>query len=170
MSFGIKLIMGLLVLGMAGLFVIKKPDGSPWLNINDFLPDQSNIAEISQTANKALKSAESSISRSESNTSSNAGKIYRWKDQQGNWQFSDTPPENLAAETIQVSGHLNRDLAEPAPVEVQPEAASQSDTATPVASPLTAFSPEKVQKLMEDTQKVKELMENRDKYLNQQTP
>ena len=171
MSFGIKVMMGLLALGMAGLFVVKKPDGTPWLNIKDFLPDQSSITEISQTANKALKNAESSIGHPDSNKISTAGKIYRWKDQQGNWQFSDTPPENLPAETMQVSGNLNRDLAEPATVNKEkPEATSPSSTAVPSTSPLSAFSPEKVQKLMEDTEKVKSLMENREKHLNQQTP
>lgn len=159
MSFGIKLMMVSLVLGMAGLFVIKKPDGTPWLTINEFLPNSQSISVITENMSQTLEK----VSPPNNDSKENQHSIYRWRDNNGNWQFSDKPPEGVNAQALQVSGNLNRDLAEDS------QSASATDTGekpTP-STPITAFSNSKIQQLIEDTHKAKQLMENRESQLEQ---
>ena len=69
-----KLMLLLLVVGIAGLFFLKKPNGSPWLDWRDFIPNQ---------VTQALKKP--------------APTLYRWQDEKGQWQYGDTPPEDQQA-------------------------------------------------------------------------
>ena len=78
-----------LLLGVAGLFFIKKPDGKTWLNAVDFMP---NTAVLMARLNGWLHSAEREVARGISGASS-AGKtkVYKWRDNAGNWHVSNRP-------------------------------------------------------------------------------
>jgi hypothetical protein len=175
MSLPIKVFSAVLILGCAGLFVLKKPDGSPILSMQDFLP---NISSLALDAKKLIRNAKNitasigndSEKNSEDNTEQTAhaeSGIYRWKDSNGQWQFSDTPPINQAAEAMNVSGNLNKDLV--ATYEPPEEPTVENDTATtPTASlvPMT-ISPDEVSKLMEDVNNMQQLMDDRAEQLKQ---
>ena len=175
MSLPIKAFSAVLILGCAGLFVLKKPDGSPILSMQDFLPD---ISSISQDAKKLIRDAKNLTSsignnledNSEDDAEQNAqteSKVYRWKDSNGQWQFADTPPVNQAAEAMSVSGNLNKDLV--ATYEPPEEPTVENDTATtPTASlvPMTV-SPDEVSKLMKDVNNMQQLMDDRGEQLKQ---
>lgn len=102
MSLMIKFFCCLIVLGLGGLFILKKPDGSPWLSAKDFIPDTSSLKEAIP---------DQIIGGNDGNVA-----VYKWKDSEGNWQFSDKPPTNTNAQQVLVDTNLNRDLAPTAPV------------------------------------------------------
>lgn len=110
MSLIIKFFCFLLALGLAGLFVLKEPDGSPWLSIDEFIPNtQALIANTLSLANKTKQMVEK---KAVNDTNNNNDNIYRWEDDSGQWQYSDTPPTNHTVESIHVSGNLNSDIVE----------------------------------------------------------
>mgnify|MGYP006129426315 CR=1 FL=1 len=79
----------ILLLGVAGLFFIKKPDGQTWLSAAAFM---SNTAVWTARFNGWLHSAGREVARGIGGTS-NAGKtkVYQWRDNAGNWHVSNQP-------------------------------------------------------------------------------
>ncbi len=160
MGLMIKLFCAILVIGLAGLFVLKKPDGTPWLSASDFIPNTDGISADA----KALLNKVSS-----ENTSTNkSGDVYRWKDKNGQWRYSDTPPDNQTAENISVSGNLNSDLAEKAPKPTVSTQTEETETSKKATSILPAtLSQDQVSKLIEDTNNVQQLIDDRQSQLEQ---
>lgn len=164
MKLYVKFLMFILVLGVAGLFVLKRPDGNPWLDYRAMMPDwqsmkykvENSVTEMTQEAAK--------ISGSD-----NAGevKVYRWKGPDGAWKFSDSPPPQGGADEVWVDPNQNLiqgiDLSKPA----VPEAENQQPGGPAIPMPMTV-SPGQVQKLMEDARGVQDLMDQRQKALEQQ--
>ncbi len=171
MGLMIKLCCTLLVIGFAGLFVLKKPDGTPWLSLDDFIPNSTEIISDTTTLlNNAKNLSGMADSATEnSDTPKNSSGIYRWKDKNGQWQFSDTPPENQEAESITVTGHLNSDLAEKVvpTTSVSTETSATSDSGKTLLP--TTISPDKVKKLIEDANNVQQLMDDRQSQIDQYT-
>ncbi len=168
MNLAIKFFCCLLVLGLAGLFVLKQPDGTPWLSLNDFAPDLSKVATSVEGLINTL-TPDTSSTNSDADTQNG---IYRWKDANGQWQFSDTAPSGLQAETVELSGELNRDLVEQY---TPPEPITRTNTAEPNPSntnnsviPAT-LSPEKISELIKDANNVQQLMDDRATKIDQYT-
>ncbi len=162
MSLAIKFFCFLLVLGFAGLFVLKKPDGTPWLSLDGLIPDLS-IGSIKDTIDDAMP--EQVLGGNDSVP------VYRWKDAEGNWQFSDAPPANTttAAEQVMVSTDVNRDLAPvftPSPVEVAtPKKSGKAILIKDRSLSPTTISPDKISTLVDDAKNVQNLVDDRQKQL-----
>jgi hypothetical protein len=167
MSLSIKVLFAILILGFAGLFVLKKPDGTPIISMNKWIPDISTLTSNAQGFMGKIKNFKvSGTQTSETNEAINPEentdpKIYRWKDSNGQWQFSDTSPTHKTAEAINVSGNLNKDLVATyvAPEESK-EIPNTTDEASSTISPMT-ISPKEISKLMDDTNNIQQLMDDR---------
>jgi hypothetical protein len=176
MSLAIKTFCVILILGCAGLFIIKKPDGTPILSTEELLPDIASImSDVKKFISHAKDTTASIGSSTERDIKENEGKqpqsnVYRWKDTNGQWQFSDIPPTNQAAEAISVSGNLNKDLAASNEPPEKPTTANNTtgDDATTTESviPMTV-SPDKVSKLMKDVNNIQKLMDDHGDKLKQ---
>lgn len=106
MKLFIKLLSLILILGLSGPFFLHRPDGRPWLNYRDFLPDLSAMGRKTRNLAKDLKDLggsdfdqEPSIRTSDKLTAPlpdthepNGEGLYRWQDADGRWRFSDHPP------------------------------------------------------------------------------
>lgn len=173
MSLRIKTMCVLLILGCAGLFILKKTDGRPILSIDEFLPDTSEINTLVQTLLDEFDSlrhsasttlgAQGSTDIQDTAVPVNEPKIYRWKDNNGNWQFSDTPPPNQVAEAIKVSGDLNKDLSVTYSAPEEKEIINDDIPANTQPSsilPMTV-SPDEVSKLIDDANNIQKLMDER---------
>ncbi|MGH1441543.1 MAG: DUF4124 domain-containing protein [Cellvibrionaceae bacterium] len=156
----IKFFSFLLVLGVAGLFFIKKPDGSAWLSLDDFTPDTS---AIKRSISDAMP--DQVVGGSDGDKVS----VYKWKDAEGNWQFSDKPPTGIEAKQVLVGTDVNRDLAPLPPPTRTPSSDSSGGKALLIKdsgfSP-TTISPDKISTLVDDANGVQELMDNRQKQLD----
>jgi hypothetical protein len=149
----------LLVMGMAGLFVLKKPDGSPWFSLQDFVPSLS-VDSIKSSVSEVLPK------QTLGGGDSDAVTVYRWQDAEGAWQYSDKPPENLSAEMVIVETDLNRDLVP----ELKPSEKKLKQSSGPNVRVIkdsrsandgvpTLLSPDKVQSLIGDAKNVQKLVD-----------
>jgi len=164
MRLAIKFFIFVLVLGLAGPFILKKPDGTPWMDARMLLPDvQSWGRELTAWWEKTKHKAPESVG-------GGGGKpteVYRWRAEDGSWQFSDKPPVQGSAETIAVDPNANliQGLPEPEP-EIEPEKAEAKDSGINLPMPMT-ISPDKVQKLKQDAEAVQQLMDDRARQLDE---
>ena len=152
-----KLMLLILVAGIAGLFFIKKPNGSPWLDWRDFIPSQ---------VTQALKKPDPTL--------------YRWQDEKGNWQYGDTPPEDQAAQTVKNTTPVNTMKTIDLPEGYQDEGRRQgvivgdsgSDMRTSKFDPTSDSSPlstaplEQVPNMMNEIDKIKESQTNKQQILD----
>ena len=84
-----NILLFVLLLGVAGLFVIKKPNGQTWLSMADFVP---NTAVLTAQINSWLGRAERKVARGiNNNTHTGKTKVYKWRDSAGYWHVSDQP-------------------------------------------------------------------------------
>lgn len=166
MSLTIKFFCFLLVLGFAGLFFIKKPDGTPWLSLNDLKPDVS-LTSVTETIEDMVP---------QQSVGGEKGKVpvYRWKNEAGAWQFSDTPPNHALAEQILVDTDLNRDLAEKIKIQTAKKNTEQESKTTFIKDSgandssipsVTTISPSKIGQLVNDAKNVQKMMDDRTKQL-----
>jgi len=155
MGLMLKFFSFLLVLGFAGLFVMKNPDGQPWLSAEDVVPEIS----FSNIFPK-------NIFASGADAGDSAVAVYRWRNAQGQWEFSDIPPEDLDAEKMTLSTNANRDLytsAKQKPAEAKSqEGPSVADRLSP-----TTVSPAKIATLVSDAEGVQKLLEDRKQAMDE---
>ena len=161
MRLAIKFFTFVLVLGLAGPFLLKKPDGTPWMDARELIPDvQSWGRELTAWWEKTKHKAPESVG-------GGGGKpteVYRWRAEDGSWQFSDKPPVQGTAETITVDPNANliEGLPEPEP---EPEKEAK-EPGINMPMPMT-ISPDKVKKLKEDAESIQQLMDERARKLDE---
>lgn len=153
----------LLVLGIAlmGLFVLKQPNGSTWISLDNLLPSTLGIEQKVKVTTSQLKIFYDSITSEESENV----KVYRWKDANGNWSYSDKPSTTIDNEELSLN---------PDDVLVFPVLDSSNNNSEPWSdekntdifpSP-TFISPSKVLELYKDANNVQKLMDDRQQKLS----
>ncbi len=163
MKFFVYLISFILILALMGLFVLKKPTGQAWLTIDDVLPKTLMIdKEIKSITDKLSIAYENITTNKDSLTEqSNEVKIYRWKDSNGNWVYSDKLKNSVESEEVLLDP--NDVIVLPAfEVSTNNSPNSYSPQKGNKASPssLTA-PPSKVLNLYKDANNVQKLMDER---------
>lgn len=95
-----------LVLSYASLFVIKKPDGTPIRTLDSLKPDL-NFSGLSEGLSESVDSVRNIISTETQDTTGNTMQVevqqkqlYRWQDENGVWNYSDSPPPDVNAEAM----------------------------------------------------------------------
>ncbi|GAA5315915.1 MAG: hypothetical protein AseanaTS_11200 [Candidatus Pelagadaptatus aseana] len=157
MKLFIKLLLLMVVLAVSGLFVMKRPDGQPWLDPEHFVPDTTAVERFVGHVKNWFAGF---LQEDAGPEPFGQTKVYRWQDKEGYWQLSDTPPADLEAEITYIDPDRNMIQglrSQPAP---QPEAQDVSEQSSGVPLPLT-ISPSKVQKLMDDAKQVQETLNQR---------
>ena len=143
----LKTLVLMIIIACVAPFFLKGPDDSPLLEPKDLkLPD--------------IKKPRTSIIKPQEPV-----KIYKWKDKNGVWHFSNKEKPSPDAEVILVEPDRHP------PPETEPEPArdenTPSDDPPSMTFPLT-ISPAKVKKLKQDAEKVKVELEKRYEELGRQ--
>lgn len=146
-----KLLLLALVFGLASPFFIKKPDGTPYMNINDFL--------------KPVQTAKESILPTESK------QLYRWQDDKGNWQYSDTRPEQNQAEAVRIKHNINAMKTIELPEAYQDKKPDSDPRFDPTdgsgtSTPLSTAPIDKVPEMLDQIDNFQENLNNRQKQLD----
>lgn len=176
MKIFIKFIIFVLVLGLAGPFIMRGPDGKPLMDYRKFVPNLSSVktsigrlwSDIGAKVSSDHNSFDSGSDSESANGVETWGKtrVFQWQDDDGVWQYTDKPPVGISSETIWLNPNENIVLSMGDPVsEIADE--EDSDAQAPgfeLPLPLTV-SPAEVPKLIEDAKNVKELMEARNEML-----
>lgn len=155
MSLMVKFFCLLGVLGFAGLFVMKNPDGQAWLSPEDFLPDISLNNILSKNPFATV-----------SNSTDSAVAVYRWRNAEGQWEFSDVPPEDQEAEEITLNSNANRDLYTTPEKAFEPEKMVEGSSIADHLSP-TTVSPVKIATLVSDAEGVQKLLDDRKQNMDE---
>lgn len=168
MKFFVYLISFILILALMGLFVIKRPGGQAWLTFDDVIPKKLMIdKEIEFIADKFLASFENFTTKEDSQVEQGSEvKIYRWKDTNGNWSYSDKPRSSADSEEV---------FLDPNDVVVLPAfKASSSDLSTSKSSiqdnklppSHSNTTPSKILDLYKDANNVQKLMDERQQNIS----
>ena len=143
------------VIAFAGPMLMKKPDGTPFIN---------SPLDWFSTSSTGSQNNESSISTSQS--------FYKWQDDDGTWHYSDQPQVGKNIETVTVNTNTNliqglrvEKKKEQAVLEKNPEPKVESSSIPlPMTVPL-----EKVTKMLEDASNIQQLMDSRNQKIEQAT-
>jgi hypothetical protein len=167
MKLFVYLLSVVVIIALAGLFVIKQPNGQPWLSANEFKPNTQAITEKINTITSKLKKVfESDIAKKDG-----AVKVYRWKDSKGNWNYSDTDNATNSEEVLYDPKDI---IVLPALKPPSPDLTNLTDSTThkkntnadPAPETLIP-SPNKVLELYKDAKNVQSLIDSRQDKLSQ---
>lgn len=145
----------LLVLIAAGLapFFLKDQNGQPLFKIDDIKIPHITIPKLPGT-----------------NSAKTPHKIqlYRWQDKSGSWQFSNTPPEGIHFEVMEVDANMNvvPAIQHKAIVEQGEAGKKNTSTDTPPDMP-SPYSIDQVQRLIGDAKAISATADERQKNLDQ---
>ena len=91
----IKLMIFVVILACAGLIFVKGRDGKPLMTVEKLL--------------EGLPSSPSDLLSREAETPATPAvtRVYKWKDENGVWQFSNSPLDEEGAEVIELDGQIN---------------------------------------------------------------
>mgnify|MGYP006086228823 CR=1 FL=1 len=151
-----------MILALMGLFVFKQPNGQSWLTVDDFLPN-------TLAMDKHIKSAKNKLSMIYDNfnvKNDSQVKIYRWKDSNGNWSYSDEPIASIESEEVVFDP---KDIVVLPALDVATNDLSNStliekhDNVSP--NPLTT-TPSKVLELYKNANNVQKLMDERQQKIS----
>lgn len=145
----------LVAIAFAGPMVLKKPDGTPFLE---------SPWDLFSVDSKVPSSIGSGINSSQS--------FYKWQDENGTWHYSDQPQEGQNIETVTVNTNANLIQGLRAEKEEIIEGPTneidvQKDSAS---MPLPMTVPfEEVPKMLEDVSNLQQVMDDRKKAIDNAT-
>ena len=94
-------------------FVLERYPGKYFLSFNDLktLDNKTIVTRYQASYRRLLHTTKSELNEKNINIPINersaTKSVYRWKDKYGNWQFSDTAPEGIESEVIEVVDKIN---------------------------------------------------------------
>ena len=136
----IKLMIFAVILAGAALFFIKGPDGKHLLTVDKLFGD--------------FPGSSADLLPGESETPA-VTRIYKWKDEDGVWQFSNSPADKEGAEVIELDGQINI---------VQafrfPEPVKENKTPTPIPGVMTV-SPQEAVNMLDTVNNLQETIDQR---------
>lgn len=178
MKLFVYLLSALFIFAIAGLFVIKMPDGKSLLSVEKVKSTAqswwlSTSSEFSSIEGKVVRGYNEASKVISDNVGDNdAIEYYRWQDEQGTWHYSDKKVEHPSIE--KVAYEPNRVNVLPA-VKVEPsQAEMQADTAQSSSKKTHANNTKdeenevnKVLTLINDAKNVQTILDDRKKQLDQ---
>lgn len=125
----IKLLVLILMIGVVALFIVKGPDGQPLMTLDDVkarletVPPELLPGDIQAAVDDLIESASGLTPEifKESQQPS-ITKVYKWQDENGIWQFSNSPVDKEGVQIVEMDGQINIIPAFKAPVTATEEA------------------------------------------------
>ena len=145
----VKLVVLIVIAAGVGLFVIKGPTGKTFLTVDDFrfgLPD----SPADMIPQKLQPEEITTLT-----------KVYKWKDKDGVWQFSNSPEDQEGAEVIEIDGSVNTIQAfTPPPASTGIVSSGESNKPASIPGVMTV-SPEQAAEMMETVKDLQGTMDQR---------
>lgn len=156
----IKLAIMLLVFVVIIPMLIPGPGGKPVMSVKDWIPDfraiEAKITAFIQDTGDAIQK------KTGMDVGVEKPKMYKWKDQYGNWQFSDNPADVPAhirnAQKVDLPSVANTMQAPPKVDFGGSDAKSKGKSAVPL--PMT-ISPAKIPQLIDDAKNLQQTANQR---------
>lgn len=154
----IKLIVGLTIIACIAPLFIKDPNGEPLMTLDDWSIDFSSLT--SSLATSLQSGADVVGSASSASPNMEPSEVYKWQDEEGVWQFSDTPVEGLdgaVIEKVEISTVNVMDAFVP-PAKT---ASGESKAESAGISGTTSVSPAKIQEMMDTVNNLQQTIDAR---------
>lgn len=167
MKYASYLFIMMMLVGLASLFIIKRPDGKPYLSVDMIFGKAQQEANAlldksKRELNDAVNSAKGMMD-GEAPSASQAT-IYKWQDAKGNWHYSDRPNTRVNSQVhtldptkITIMAAENTDIL---------NEKTQNADGLEGKGGINSMSPNEVKKLVQDAQNVQKLMDQRAKQLD----
>jgi len=152
-----------LLVGLVGPFLLKRPDGKPWMDASELAPDIQVEGAFAQFKLRAYRHF-NYMRRGVGDENAGKTKVYRWQAADGSWRFSDQPNPAIKAEVVWLDPDANL-IAAPKP---RPAPEPKTPAAGELPLPPTV-SPARVQQLIKDAKAVQGLVDKRYKEIEEQT-
>ena len=145
-----------LVLSYASLFVIKKPDGTSIRTVDSLVPDL-DFSGLGEGLAESVDSVRNILSTQTQDTTGNnmqvevqQKQLYRWQDENGIWNYSDSPPSGVNAEVME--------LQSPTVMNLNPSIAIADEAVEPAAAgEETSLFPRQIREMQQTMQRAEEV-------------
>ncbi len=162
----------LLLISVVLLFYIKKPDGKPYLELSMFEHYSEKVSgDVSDFASQGADALSTQAKKLTEKLSFSKDAhapvvVYKWQDEHGQWHYADTPHPNYSSTVVSLDPNNITVL----PAETFQADEKQSSTVKADVTPpaLGVYDAKNVQKMMQEAEQVKQLMEQRNKQLEKQ--
>ncbi|GAA6151160.1 hypothetical protein [Pseudoteredinibacter isoporae] len=159
----LTLLILLLVVALAAPYVLKRPDGQPWMDASELSPDIQVNGSYEKAKLELYRWWHGLRRDLFADRQSGKTRAYRWQDSEGNWHLSDTPNPAGNSEELWVDPNVNLMPATLLPVEEEKNTTQGEPSSVPL--PMTV-SPGQAQQLMQDAQKIQGLVDKRYEQLD----
>jgi len=161
----------ILILGLAGPFIMKGADGRPLMKWQDLIPDFSSmkrkVSGMLSDVNDTVGGLSGDSNDTEEISDFGKTKVYRWQDENGRWQYSDTPPPSQATETLLINPDVNIVQSTELPKDPEPEEQETDAKGSGIGVPLPmTVSPGDARQLIKDAKGINDLMQKRQETLD----
>ncbi|MCG7536977.1 DUF4124 domain-containing protein [Pseudoalteromonas sp. OOF1S-7] len=162
------LLIMVMLIGVASLFVLKRPDGRTWLSLDDILGKaQTQAQQILDESKQQLDKAVDIVNSSDQPTpQQKPSKIYKWQDTQGNWHYSDRPNARGQSEEMTLDPSKITIMAAEN-TDILRQLKEQQDAGRIPKDLPANMSPTDIKKLVQDAQNIEKLMQERSKKLEE---
>lgn len=147
----------ILILGVGSLFVFKNPNGEPWLKTSHFYNPQAISQKFNKTKQSVINSTRSLIDNTKTENA-----IYKWQDEGGVWHYSDQKKENgkvwIKPDNLTVIPAISTLKNDNKPVKTHKKTSFKAQSSSRV---------EQVKSLINDTNNVQGIMDNRTNQIDQ---
>ncbi|WP_440054836.1 DUF4124 domain-containing protein [Pseudoalteromonas sp. T1lg65] len=165
MRFVSYLLIMVMLVGLASLFIVKRPDGKPWLSAEKVAQAVEQQFDNLTQQSKEMRSLVSDNvipAPSDKVFSNNEQVMYRWRDEAGQWHYSDKPNPNGASEAYLLDESRINTMAIQQSTMITPA----KSTKQPVFQGISGLTTADPQKVMVEAKKVQKLMEERQRQLD----
>ena len=102
----IRLLILAVIVVLGVLFLVEDPDGNTTLTIDGVVDDVVDVVKVLQNSVSDILPQDLPQDLQKFQPPS-ATKVYKWKDENGVWQFSNTPVDEPGVEVIELDGQIN---------------------------------------------------------------
>jgi hypothetical protein len=174
MKFKMFLLSALLLFIVVGMpMLLPGPDGKPLMKPSDWIPTGKSLSTIPSQFSRFFGNIKDVVEQGRDglegfagdSISSESGKLFKWKDQQGQWHFTDTPGVDAVSQ-FEIDLPEVANVVEPPPQMPERKSNSANAPSMPGGIPLpTTVSPADIPKLIENAKNVQGLMDQRSEQL-----
>lgn len=166
----------ILALATAIPFIIKGKDGNPLMSMDHFsapkiaLPDLTNLeAKARNTLTAAQEEIETVQEKISDALPKQETKIFKWKDDKGQWHFSDQPRTKGQSTEVKIDSKVNT-LPTVKAVSEQKSTPTKNDESSDFGLSLTTVPLGQVPQLIEDASSVKDTLNARYQQFEEVSP
>ena len=161
----LRLFLPLLIIGFIVPMIMPGPDGKPLMSWADWLPDKAGLDRFSSLLKAGVEAVDPEDKILPAIDFIEPQKVYKWKDQQGQWYFADEP-NAMAVDAEEIELPRIHNTIRPLTARAAESAGLSSLTEDFNLSPTTVTLPG-ISGMIEDAGNTKQLSDERARQLDQ---